>query len=192
MISKEISCVILAGGKSSRMGTDKGLMDFNGKPMIQHIIDLVQKYFSDVMIISNNDSYKKFNLPVYPDEFQGSGPVVGILTGLTKSSTAWNFVVACDLPFLNSEILELLISNRNGYDAVVPFHHGNPEPMCAMYNKSCLPAFKNNIASGVFKIQDAFPLFYVNYLQMQGHLFHDKNPFINLNSKEDIDGRIIP
>ena len=192
MISTEISCIILAGGKSSRMGTDKGLMDFNGKAMIVHVIELVRKYFSEVMIISNNNSYEKFDIPVYPDAYNGSGPVVGIMTGLAMSTTPWNFIVACDLPFLNHGILELLINNTNGYDAVVPFHHENPEPMCAMYNKSCIPAFSKNIESGIYKIQEAFPHFNVNFIPVPEDLFNGTNPFINLNSKEDMERGTMP
>ncbi len=79
--------IILAGGKSSRMGEDKGLVLLNGKPMIQYVIEALKGVVSDIIIISNNASYNKFGIPVYPDIIKDKGPVGGIFTGLHHSKT---------------------------------------------------------------------------------------------------------
>jgi molybdopterin-guanine dinucleotide biosynthesis protein A len=102
------SAFILAGGKSVRMGTDKGLVDFKGKPMIKHLIEIVQPLFSDVIIISNNEAYQKFGLPVLKDRIKDLGPIGGLLTGLKYTNTDWNFFIACDLPFVQTKVINLL------------------------------------------------------------------------------------
>src|SRR4030095_5655209 len=144
----DITAVILAGGKSSRMGTDKGMMNFRGKEMISYVIDAVQPLTYRLFIVANTSEYMKFGFPVYQDLFKECGPIGGIFTALTSSTTTWNLIVACDMPFINSDILMPLINARNGFDLIMPRHKGQPEPMCAMYNKSGLPIIEKQIESG--------------------------------------------
>ena len=114
----KFTVIILAGGKSSRMGTDKGLVLMNEIPMIERVIKTVKKAgLSEIIIVSNNTEYKQFGLPVFPDVIPDKGPLGGIYTGLLKSSTVKNLILSCDVPFINETVLKLLI--RNGLKSKV-------------------------------------------------------------------------
>src|SRR5688572_33465590 len=109
--ASNITAFILAGGKSSRMGTDKGLVPFRGKEMIRWSIDLLQPIFNDVYLVANRPEYAKFGLPVLSDMLHEKGPIGGIYTALTSSNTTWNFIMACDMPFMNNQVIHKLISD---------------------------------------------------------------------------------
>jgi len=110
----KLTAIILAGGKSSRMGTDKGLVLLNGKPMIKHVIEAVEKTeIENVMLISNNLAYKQFGLPVYADMIKNKGPLGGIYTGLSNTSTLRNLILSCDIPFVNEDIINILIHDES-------------------------------------------------------------------------------
>ena len=91
---KEIQAIILAGGESRRMGSDKGMLKKDGKPFVQSIIEAVKPLTARIMIISSNKDYKRFGYPVYEDIVKGKGPVGGIYTGLNHSRYEYNLVLA--------------------------------------------------------------------------------------------------
>ena len=91
----EITGIILAGGKSSRMGTDKGLLLLNGKPMVKYVIDVLSKVTSKIIIIANNDEYKQFGYKVYSDLIKDKGPVGGIYTAMNYTNSNTNICISC-------------------------------------------------------------------------------------------------
>src|ERR1041385_1796721 len=97
---------ILAGGKSSRMKEDKGLMLLNRKAIVQYVIDALKPAVKEVIIISNNEVYKQFGYQVIPDLVNDAGPMGGIFTGLSRSNTLYNFFASCDMPFITSEVIQ--------------------------------------------------------------------------------------
>ena len=131
-----ITGIVLAGGKSSRMGTDKGMMMLNGKRFIDHIFNALVPVVDTVMIIANNDNYHRFNYPVYEDIIKDCGPMGGIYTGLVKSQTEKNIVVSCDIPFITTDTLSYIISRIDNSDIIIPEHEGKLEPLCAIYKKN--------------------------------------------------------
>ncbi|HMT28108.1 MAG TPA: molybdenum cofactor guanylyltransferase [Bacteroidia bacterium] len=183
---KSYTAFILAGGKSSRMGEDKGMVLFKGKEMVVWMIELLKPHFKEVCIISNNPAYAKFNLPVHSDLIKNQGPLGGLYTGLTYSSTPWNLFLACDMPFMNMDIIQHLAAGLKEYDAVVPFQNEHPEPLCAFYNKSCLPVIENQLQNGDNKIQDFYKLVNSNYINIMGLYSSVQNPFHNINTKEEL------
>ena len=98
---KEITVIVLAGGKSSRMMKDKGLILFNDKTLIEHSIEKVKKVAAHIFIITTNSAYQQFGYPCIEDELKERGPLGGIFTGLVHSSTQKNLVIGCDMPFLS-------------------------------------------------------------------------------------------
>ena len=130
----ELTGIILAGGKSSRMGEDKGLMSFKGKAMIQHIIDAVKPLVSTIVIIANNKDYEQFGYPVYEDIIKGKGPLAGIYTGLTHSKAEKNMVLSCDVPFVNGEILKLLIEACKDVDVAIPEKNNRTHQLIGVYD----------------------------------------------------------
>lgn len=138
--STNIQAAILAGGRSRRMGQDKSFLDLDGKPMIQHVIDQLRKLDLDVMLITNAPSdYAVFGIPMFGDELPGNGSLGGLYTALVKAEAAHVLCVACDMPFLNTSLLDWLVSLRHGYDAVVPRTGEITHSLHAVYAQSCHP-----------------------------------------------------
>ena len=184
--ASNITAFILAGGKSSRMGTDKGLVSFRGKEMIKWPIDLLQTIFKNVFIVANRSGYAKFELPVIEDLLHEKGPIGGLYTALTTSNTNWNFIMACDMPFMNSQVINKLISDCDLHDAVVPYYNNKPEPLAACYNKSCLTLIEKQLESGNFKMQDFISELNIKRIDFSSENISVNHPFRNLNTMDEL------
>jgi len=153
---KHISGIILAGGKSSRMGSDKGLLLLNNKPFIQHIVEALQPLVNEVIIVSNNSDYDIFKLKRVNDLIEGSGPLAGIYTGLHHSKTENNFVLSCDVPLINTETLEKLTNQMDENADVIQIEsNGKTMPLIAIYKKHCESIFFELLKQGERRLQFA-------------------------------------
>lgn len=177
------TAIILAGGKSSRMGEDKGLMVYNEKPMIQHVIDAVLPVTNRIIISANSDVYKQFNYPIFSDLTIDKGPLGGIVTTLAQSETEINWVLSCDAPAITTEMLRKLVNQLGDYDAVVPKIGEKIHPLIAVYRKSILNRFKENLALNQLKMTAVLNEMHVNYYKVDES---DQFNFKNLNSKADL------
>jgi molybdopterin-guanine dinucleotide biosynthesis protein A len=147
-----ITGIILSGGKSSRYGMNKALASFKGTTIIERVVRVMNSLFHKTILITNDPKeYTYLNLPVYPDIIKGIGPVGGIFTGLESMTDPIGFVVACDMPFLNPDLIRYMISRKSGYDAVVPKVGWKIESLHALYHRDCLPAIRENIKTGVYQ-----------------------------------------
>lgn len=180
---KNHSAIILAGGKSVRMGQDKGLMLVNGKPMIQGVIDAVLPLTSSIFIAANHPDYEKFGFPVISDLVKDKGPLAGIVNGLAHSPSELNWVLSCDTPYLQSTCLIELMNQIEGFDAIVPVFEGKTHPLIAVYRKSSLKHFEENLALNRLKMMDLLDELKVNYLDANAY---DTCNFKNLNSKAEL------
>ena len=137
-----ITGIILAGGKSSRMGTDKGFLLLNNKPFVQYSIDALKPLVSEIIIVSDNPEYDVFGLKRVNDITKNAGPVAGIYAGLSASSTEYNIVLSCDIPLISTEVLQKLI---NAIDAdseiILAESNGKSMPLIAIYKKSIAETF---------------------------------------------------
>ena len=130
-----ITGIILAGGKSSRMGSDKGFVIYNDKPFIQHIIDALQPLVDEIIIVSNNPDYDAFKLKRVNDIIENAGPIAGLYSGLHHSNTVMNLVLSCDIPLINKDVLEQLISQKSEEIDVIQIEsQGKTMPLIALYN----------------------------------------------------------
>jgi len=179
----KITAIILAGGKSSRMGEDKGLMLFNGKPMIKYIIEVIKPLVDKVIIISNNTDYEQFGYEVCQDIIKEKGPIAGIYTGLKYSKTTKNIVLSCDVPFVNTEVIKLLIGKSENADVVIPEKGNRTHQLIGMYDQSCIDTFKDELDKDQLKLKIAIEK--LNYKVVDvNHI--DEKIFNNINSKNDI------
>lgn len=138
--------VILAGGQSSRMGTNKALLDFGGQPLIQRLADRFQQWFEQVVVVTNSpELYGFLGLPMAGDRIPGLGPLGGLEAGLTASRHASAFFCACDMPFVNEAFVRYLVGLAPACDVVVPQIGGEYEPMHAVYSRNCLPGISANL-----------------------------------------------
>lgn len=171
----------MVGGQSSRMGTDKGLMNFDGKPMIQYAIDLLKSIFSEVLISSNNHEYQQFNLNVIHDIYKNCGPIGGLHSALYNISAGYVFIISCDMPFMKTEIIKQLFIEHENFDIIIPKIGDKIEPLCAVYSKRILPHIEDCIKNKRFKMYDFIKTSHTKYVA-----FTDKQPFFNINSLEDL------
>ncbi len=153
---------ILAGGESSRMGVDKGLLEIAGEPMIVRAARLVESVVgARAMVVGTPEKYRVLGLHAIADDWPGCGPLGGIATALRASEADWNLIVACDLPYLTQEWLDFLLkrARESAADAVVPMNltaekKRGAEPLCAAYHKRGEAALRRALAREVRKVTD--------------------------------------
>ena len=149
MAMEPVSAIILAGGQSRRMGRDKALIAFEDRPIIAHVIDTLRELSDDVLIVSNRSAaYESFGIRIVPDADPPSGPLGGISAGLAAAQHDLAIVVACDMPFLNTQLLRSLVDRAVNVDAVVPLTGDQFEPLHAVYRRTCLAAIERHLAGG--------------------------------------------
>lgn len=186
----DMTGIILAGGKSTRMGFNKALLEVNGTKLIDHIVKPFKDIFEEVIIVTNDiATYEYLNVRVVRDVMEKGGSIVGVFSGLLSASNQYSFVAACDMPCLNKELILHLSSLAKGFDAVVPFYGDSYEPLHAVYSKSCLKPISNLISSGNLKIADLFTQVKVRKVKEEDLKRFDPEliSFTNMNTKEDLD-----
>lgn len=159
----ELSGIILAGGQSRRMGTDKAFLEIGGRLLIERVLDVVASLSDDIVIVTNSpERYTAFGVQLVTDIFPGTGALGGIYTGLQASRHAYGLVVACDMPFLNRGLLRYMAGLASDVDAVVPaLGTASPDPssihtarkwdlhpLHAIYAKTCLAPIERALQRG--------------------------------------------
>jgi molybdenum cofactor guanylyltransferase len=187
----EVTGVILAGGRSSRMGTDKALLEFQGEKMIRRTMDVFKGLFREIIIVTNRPvEYLDQDARIVTDIFPGKGPIGGIHTGLFFSSNEHAFVAACDLPFFNTEFISHMVSLIGNYDIVVPETEKGFQPLHAIYSRKCLNRVKTLIIEHRLKVTGfykgfrtlAIPPREIARFDPAGRIFY------NVNTPEDLQG----
>ena len=190
----KVSGVIMAGGVSRRLGRNKALERIGGKALIERVIDSLVPLTTEVLVVvAKPEQAAALHLPpsvrVVSDRYPGRGSLGGIFTGLDASAELWSLVVACDMPFLNRELLQHLIEESSNVDAVVPRLEGQPEPLHALYSKACLAPMERMLQAGDLKIAPLFEAVRVSYVD-EGTI--DRiDPrhlsFFNINTEADLE-----
>ena len=171
---RQVAAFILAGGASSRMGRDKGLLDFGGVPLILHTARLLEPLVGEVTVIGSPRRYTRLGLRAIADDAQaqrgadgpGYGPLAGIATALAVTRSRWNLIVACDLPYLSAGWIDWLLSRalQSHCEAVVPRTERGIEPLAAVYSRDCGAPVAAALARGVRKVSDAIEEFRVDFV----------------------------
>ena len=187
----DVTGVLLAGGKSRRMGTDKRFLHVGEKTLFDRTLNTLRKVFSEVLVVIAQDSEPlDAPVPVLRDVIPNCGSLGGLFTGLKQSKTPYVFVVACDMPFLESQVIQALVQCRGDADVVMAKMHGL-QPMHAVYSKRCLPVMEDMLKSGDLKIQHIIksPSLQVRLLEEQDLKEIDPSgkSFLNVNTPSDLD-----
>jgi molybdopterin-guanine dinucleotide biosynthesis protein A len=136
---KDITGIVLAGGKSSRMGSDKGLLILKDSLFIEHIMNQLYQITDNIIIVSSNSNYDEFGVKRVTDIIKNSGPLGGLYTGLYHSKTEYNLVLSCDVPLINQSILNILIEGIDSESDIVQLQsRNNSMPLIAIYKRQCL------------------------------------------------------
>jgi molybdopterin-guanine dinucleotide biosynthesis protein A len=153
----KITGIILAGGKNLRMGKNKAFLEVNGERIIDRTRNLFLELFDDVLLVTNSlADYLDLNLRMVADLYPGKGALGGVYTGLFHASHSHAFVAACDMPFLNRDLIRHLIDLSPGYDIVIPKTQDGLQPLHAIYSQKCLPFMEELIRQDNLKIIDFF------------------------------------
>jgi molybdopterin-guanine dinucleotide biosynthesis protein A len=181
----DISGYILAGGKSNRMGTDKALLLVQDVPMLKRMIRLIGPFCKTILISGQNADYIDFNIEMVPDLYTGCGPISGIISSLKHSSTEWNLLVGVDVPFINEELIQYLISQIGQYDCIVPEHEGGVEPLIGLYNRQILPIIEEMISKGDYKLMRLLAKLNTRYVDCNNLVKQFPRLFFNINRPGD-------
>lgn len=199
------SAVILTGGKSSRMGSPKALLLFDGEPLVVHVARTLRSLFGDIVVVGGpgeefvellrllSSQPNKLNQPNEPkvtlvrDEIAHQGPVGGIYYGLSVAAGEFCFVTSCDVPFLSARLISYLVSQISDYDVVVPYWQERFQPLCAVYRKSVTPLLKEQLDRGELR-----PIFLYEKVRTRKvteaeirRFDPEGSSFFNMNSPED-------
>ena len=184
MTRKKLSGIILAGGKSSRMGSDKALLLYNNKTFLEHVVCAIKPLVDDIIIISNNKEHQIDDCTTIPDLILNSGPIAGIYTGLKHTKTENNLILSCDIPLVQTSILELIIKNNEpDKDVVQIIDDRNSMPLIALYKKRIAPYLLSELNKGERRLVKS-----INKLNKKNiSVTNDQhNCLININTVADL------
>lgn len=181
---KHITGIILSGGKSLRMGTDKGFLLYDGKPFVQYSIEALKPLVSNIMIVSNKVDYDAFELKRIEDVIENAGPLAGVYSGLKQSSTDYNLVLSCDIPLIKTKILKKLIDAIDDESEVIQIGSQDKNmPLIALYKKQCESVFLKLLSEGERRLQ-----FAVNQCKVKNVVLNIEESFFtkNINTPEQL------
>ena len=183
-----ITAVILAGGVSSRMGSNKALLTVEGAPLIEKIYRTMARLFREVVLVTNTpEEYSFLPCPMVADRYHGVGPLAGLHAGLMAGAGNWIFMTACDTPFLNPEVVRLVCTDVGEYDAVVPVSHGGKEPLQALYGQRCLATVEQALVQGDWKLLNLLDRVRTRFVTLEelAAIPGAEQSFYNVNTPEE-------
>ena len=189
----DVTGIILAGGKSLRFGRNKALEVIGGETLVARVIKHLAPVTNRIVVVTNGDNNSFSNIKsieVTADIYPAKGPLGGIYTGLSTSKTTKNIVVACDMPFLNTVLLQHMVGLLPGFDAVIPRWTNNQiEPLHGIYSTNCLRIMKNHLENNRLSISDYLNQIRVLYFDEREFKQYDPQflSFFNVNNQADID-----
>ncbi len=187
---KDCSAVILAGGENRRMPVLKAFIEVGGEKLIERNVRIMKDLFEDITIVTNQpEAYTYLEVPMLGDVYDIRGPMTGIFTALLNSSKQWIFVSACDMPFVNTDLIKHMSTVRKGFDAVVPMLQGKAEPLFSFYSKRLLTSMEKTVLGDNKSLKDFLDMKRVQYIPTDQIKKFDPeaSSFINLNTPQDVD-----
>jgi molybdenum cofactor guanylyltransferase len=188
-----ISCIALAGGKSTRLGRNKLAEIVGGKTVLERVVDTLSLFQGDTILVAAGQSAlpeisNHLNVKIVTDIYPGTGSLGGIYTGLFASSSQYNIVVACDMPFLNPALLGYMVSISEGFDMVAYNQNDRPEPLHAIYSRECLTPMKSLIEHNQLRIINILPHIKIRYIGDEEIAKYDPQrlSFFNINTEADL------
>jgi molybdopterin-guanine dinucleotide biosynthesis protein A len=181
--------IVLAGGKSARMGMDKARLNLNNMPLLAHVVTRLKKVVKPVIVVAavKNQYSLTDGTRVIGDIFPDAGPLGGVVTGLTAVEEGYHFIAACDMPCLRSAVIRLLLEEARGADGAVPEIEDRLEPLCAVYHTRCAEPLRACLESGTRALHHALQTLNLKSVSEETIRAVDKNliSFTNVNTPEE-------
>jgi molybdopterin-guanine dinucleotide biosynthesis protein A len=185
-----VNAIILAGGRNTRMeGLDKAFLEIEGRPFIEIIIDRLKDLVSEIIVVTNSPKrYSKFKVKLVSDEEAGRGPLMGIYCGLKASDARYNFVVACDMPFINSRLIKFMLDNKDNCDILLFKDSEKFHTLFGVYSKSCIPVIEEMLSQNCLRIQAIFPRLKSRFLPIKKMDKFDplRLSVVNINTMQEL------
>ena len=185
---REVSCIILAGGENSRIGREKAFLKIGERTFIEEQVSSLKKIFDEIIIVTNNRrNFKDMDVKVVTDIVPHSGPMGGLFTGLAVSSNIHCFVIGCDMPLINLELIKFMIDEIKENDIVIPLSSKGKETLFAIYSINCLETIKRQIELKNLKLINILKYHKVRYTSQKEIETYDPEgfSFFNVNSPKD-------
>jgi len=184
----KVTCAILSGGKSKRMGRDKATIQIHEKALIGHTYEVARKVFDEIMVVSTfHDTIPGIEARIIKDVLPIPGSLTGIVSALLWADTPYVFILGCDMPFITEEAIRHVMNENHGEAIIIPRTKAGFEPMHAMYHRNCISAMLVAIERGHMKIGDIYPLFCVKIVPDDPVFLNNGIPvFTNINTEEDL------
>jgi molybdopterin-guanine dinucleotide biosynthesis protein A len=192
-MDKLVGGIILAGGQSKRMGTNKALLrvEPGGLTLIEKVVAALGEVSAEVQLVTNQAAtYTWLGLPIIADNYQVGASLTGLEAGLAASHYEYNLVVACDMPYLNPALLRSLVKRPRNYEVLVPVNSENqPETLCAIYSQSCLSVIRERLEQGNYKMAGWLAEVRTVFIPVSELKEYDPilRSFINLNTPEEFE-----
>jgi len=187
-----VAAIVLAGGRSSRMGQDKALLPFGGTTLLNRICCRLLEDSWDVIVVAESESHFRDaglaeGVQIVGDLYPGMGPMGGIVTGLRAAGEGIHAVVGCDMPRVSNDLLRLLLDGAHGHDAAVPELGSRLEPLCAAYDAGCVGRLEPEIRAGRLSLQHALRTLNINIVPESSirSIDPDLVSFTNINTPEE-------
>ncbi|HUG82017.1 MAG TPA: molybdenum cofactor guanylyltransferase [Bryobacterales bacterium] len=185
---------VLVGGKSSRFGRDKALLEFDGVPLAVRIAGRMRPVVEGVTLVGSPEKYRALGLRVIPDAVTDFGPLGGMLAALEDSASEWNLLAACDMPELTTQFFSFLAARTAGCedDVILPYDaDGRPEPLCGVYRSTARVVVRRQVEAGVHKVMHALDGLRIARLDPKDWAALDPagRLFTNLNRPQDWEGK---
>ncbi len=186
--NKQIVGIVLSGGKSSRMGTEKGLVKWKGKSLIEYSVDCLRNNCKSVVVSSNKDCYNYLELPVVADEIEDCGPIGGIYSCMKAVKADYYLVLACDVPNVPFQLFDDLLSFIGDADVIFPIDNDERwQPLISVYKASCFKVIEEELLKRNYKMMKLLNLLNVKTFSITNELTYFNSKMLsNANSLQDI------
>lgn len=185
---RQVSCIILAGGKNSRIGQEKAFLRIGERTIIEEQIYTLGKIFNEIIIVVNDrNNFRDTDAKVVTDVIPNSGPLGGLYSGLAVSSNIHSFVIGCDMPFINLELIRYMIEENDESDIIIPLSTKGKETLFAIYSLNCLETIRQQIELRNLRLLNILNFHKVKYISHEEiEKFDSKEfSFFNVNSLKD-------
>lgn len=187
---KKAGAIILAGGRNTRMqGIDKAFLEIDGEPFIARIIKALKGLVSEIIVVTNTpEKYGKFKVKLAKDDAAGKGPLMGIYCGLKASGAQYNFVVACDMPFIKPALIKFMLDKKRTYDILLYRDSEKFHTLFGIYSKACIPQIEKMIEKSELRVSGIFNKLKLRLLDKKDAESIDPHmlSFLNINSPAEL------
>ena len=189
-----MDAIILAGGQNRRFQSHKALARIGGRTIIERMLEVIQQCFQKVYITTNTpDLFFNLGVPLIGDVVDQRGPMTGIYSSFVGTASRELFFVACDMPFIKKEVVELIRKTFRGQDAVLPIYRGVPQPLLAAYSHNVLPVLESLMKGNKRALWDLLKVIAAEYIPEKeiSAADHEGRSFININTLEEYRDHVV-